>query len=329
MKRCANLRQVAHEGLASELIRALRGKRSQGFVNRRLGCSSNVLHAWEHGRRQPSASDFFKLARIAKLDVTGVLRRFAEAGPAPSAEHRPFRLATWLRRLSHERTQAELSRLLGRSRNTVARWLDGTTEPRLPDLLHFIEATTQRLADFLAAFVDPRTLPSFRESYLDLERQRHIAYAMPWAHAVLRALELDAYRRLAAHQPGFIARQIGIDAELEGGCLKALAAAGQIVRRAGKWRVRRVLAVDTRENPEGNMLLKRHWAKVALERIGPATLETGALFSYNLFAISDEGLEQIRAAHLQYFERLRSIVAECRNPTRLALANVQLLTLGG
>jgi hypothetical protein len=46
-----------------------------------------------------------------------------------------------------------------------------------------------------------------------------------------------------------------------------------------------------------------------------------------LFAISDEGLEQIRQAHLQYYERVRAIVAECEHPTRLALVNVQLLPL--
>jgi hypothetical protein len=33
------------------------------------------------------------------------------------------------------------------------------------------------------------------------------------------------------------------------------------------------------------------------------------------------------AGHLQYYERLRAIVAECEHPTHLALVNVQLLPL--
>jgi transcriptional regulator with XRE-family HTH domain len=320
-----------HERLSSELVRALRGKRSQGFVNRRLGCSSNALHAWERGTRQPCATDFLRLARLANVDVDAVLRRFSvQAVSSPNAHAmRLPPVATWIARLSHDRTQSELARQLGRARNTIARWLDGTTEPRLPDLLRFVEVTTQRLVEFVAAFVDPQALPSLRGTYRDLERQRHLAYAMPWAHAVLRALELDAYAKLPQHEAGFLARQIGISPELETECLRALAAAGQIVRRGRKWRVRRIIAVDTRENADANLLLKRHWAGVGLERLGPAALEQGNLFSYNLFAISEEGLEQIREAHLQYFERLRSIVAECRHPTRLALANVQLLALDG
>jgi transcriptional regulator with XRE-family HTH domain len=314
-----------HETLSTELIRALRGRRSQGATNRRLGRSSNVSHAWERGRRAPRASDFFKLARLAGVDVEEVLARFAPVTGARRAGVRG--VSAWLAALAGDRSQRELATKVGRDRNTVARWLEGSTEPRLPDLLRFVGATTQRLLDFVAAFAEPSALPSLRAAHADLERQRHLAYELPWAHAVLRLLELHAYAELPEHVPGFIAGRIGITLELEVECLSALARAGQIYKRKGKWKVRRVLTVDTREDPAGNLRLKRHWSEVALGRIGERATAAGSLFSYNLFAISDEGLEAIREAHLQYFERLRAIVTECRHPTRLALANVQLLPL--
>lgn len=320
---------VNHDRLAAELIRALRGRRSQGALNRRLGHSSNVAHTWERGTRSPRASDFFRLARLARVDLARVLSGFSEGC---SAFAQGFTCdakgtARLLAALAQGRSQVEIARALNRSRNTVARWLDASTEPRLPDLLRWVEATTQRLFDFVAAFADPKSLPSLAAAYGDLERQRRLAYELPWAHAVLRALELDAYTRLPTHVSGFIAARVGIEPELEDECLRALAAAGQIRSKRGKWQVSRVLAVDTREDPEGNMRLKRHWARVALSRIEQRALPVGCQYSYNLFAISDEGLEQIRQAHLQYFEKLRSIVAECRNPTRVALANLQLLPL--
>lgn len=317
-----------HETLSAELVRALRGRRSQGATNRRLGRSSNVSHTWERGTRAPRASDFFKLARFSGVEVDAVLERFAprvRIGSARADKRRA--LAAWLAALAGDRSQRELAAKIGRDRNTVARWLEGSTEPRLPDLLRFVGATTQRLLDFAAAFADPQALPSLREAHADLERQRHLAYELPWAHAVLRLLELHAYAELPTHVPGFIAGRIGISLELEAECLGALARAGQIYKRRGKWRVRRVLTVDTRDDPEGNLRLKRHWSEVALARIGGPAIEAGSLFSYNLFAISDEGFSAIRQAHLQYFERLRTIVSECRHPTRLALANVQLVPL--
>ncbi len=318
-----------HEVLASELIRALRGTRSQGAINRRLGRTSNVAHAWERGSRSPSASDFFKLARASKVDVGRVLRELAGgAAPAlPVGTLDTRAIAAWLGALAHDRPHAELARAVSRDRNTVARWLRGASEPKLPDLLRFIEATTRRLLDFVAAFVDPSSLDSVSGVWRDLQHQRRLAYDMPWAHAVLRALELGGYRKLAAHQPGFIAARIGISAELEAECLSALARAGQIRRRHGKWALARVMTVDTRDDPEGNWRLKRHWARIGSERLERGSLPPSSQYSYNLFAISDEGLEQIRQAHLQYYERLRQIVAECEAPTRLALVNLQLLPL--
>jgi transcriptional regulator with XRE-family HTH domain len=319
---------MSPDALASELVRALRGRRSQGALNRRLGRTSNTAHTWERGRRTPSTSDFFRMVQLAGVNVDAALARF---GPRPERSVREAgtrrALAPWLEALARPMSRLELARKIGRDRNTVARWLDGRTEPRLPDLLRFVAVTTQRLLDFVAAFVDPEQLPSLHAAYTDLALQRRVAYELPWAHAVLRLLELDAYRALSKHERGFVAARIGISLDDEDECLEALARAGQIKKRRGKWALRRVLTVDTQQDPAKNVLLKRHWASVALARLDARGLPEGSLYSYNLFAISEEGLDAIRAAHLEYFERVRSIVGECKRPTRLALTNVQLVAL--
>jgi transcriptional regulator with XRE-family HTH domain len=72
-----------YDALTSELVRALRGRRSQGAINRKLGRSSNAVHAWEHGSRSPRASDFFKLGRLAGVDVAHVLAQFTDAPAQP------------------------------------------------------------------------------------------------------------------------------------------------------------------------------------------------------------------------------------------------------
>jgi transcriptional regulator with XRE-family HTH domain len=326
-KLCCKMHYMDHEVLSSELVRALRGTRSQGALNRRLGRSSNVAHTWERGSRQPRASDFLLLAELARLPVGAILAGFAAVEAPSSRGFGAADVGAWLSAVARGRSHAELARKVGCDRNTVARWLGGKTEPRLPDLLRLVDATTQRLMDFVAAFVDPRGLPSLKQAFEDLERQRRLAYDLPWAHAVLRVLELEDYASLARHEAGQIAARIGIGVEQETECIEALAAAGQIQRRRGKWTVRRVLTVDTREDPAANLRLKRHWTKVALERLGEDALAIGGLFSYNLFAISNAGLDEIREAHVAYYERVRSIVRDCQRPTRLALVNVQLLPL--
>lgn len=313
-----------YELASRELVRALRGRRSQTATRRRLRRSSNVLHAWETGNRYPSASDFLELLRLSGQAPQQLLSRFA---PCRGASTRAL-VGSWLNALTRDRSHAELARGLGVNRNTVARWLAGTTEPRLPQLLAFLDATTQRALDFVAQVAPPEHLPSVAPAYRDLQEQRGLAYRMPWTHAVLRALELTQYRALPRHQPGFIAACTGVTLEQEEQCLAALLRAKQIQRRRGRYQVARVLAVDTQQDPAGNLALKQHWFEAAAGELAQRGVPADGLASYNLFAISEADLGRVRQAHLDYYERLRAIVAESKQPTRVVLATIGLVPLG-
>lgn len=312
-----------YELASRELVRALRGSRSQAAMRRRLKRTSNVLHAWETGTRYPAATDFLQLLQLSGRSPVLVLSRFA---PCRGATPRAL-VSSWLNGLSRDRSHAELARLLGVNRNTVARWLLGQTEPRLPQLLAYVQITTQRVLDFLGELVEAERLPSVSAALVDLQQQRSLAYSRPWAHAVLRALELEQYRKLEAHEPGVLAACTGIGLEEESECLEALLRAKQVRRGRGRYQVTRVLSVDTREDPAGSLALKRHWFRVASERLGRDGIPAAGLASYNLFAISEPDLERIRQAHLDYYERVRAIVAECQKPTRVVLATIGLLPL--
>ena len=313
-----------YELASRELVRALRGARSQAAAQRRLKRRSNVLHAWETGTRYPRATDLLQLLQAAGRSAQLVLSRLAPCrGSTPRAL-----LTSWLNALVRDRPQAELARQLGVNRNTVARWLSGATEPRLPQLLALVEGTTQRALDFLAALVEPLSLPSLAAAHADLQQQRRLAYSQPWAHAVLRALELDEYRALPRHEPAVLARSVGISVTEAETCLKALLRGKQVRRRKGRYHVTRVLSVDTRQDPAGNLALKRHWFATTSERLASAGIAADGLASYNLFAISEADLERVREAHLDYYERVRAIVAESKHPSRVVLATIGLLPLG-
>lgn len=312
-----------------QLLRALRGRRSQAACNRRLGYSSNVTHAWETGTRQASMTDLFRLAQLSQVDVVAAARTLIRKADLDLRSSLPGGVdgAAWLRELTVGWSVAELARQLDCNRNTVARWLRGDTEPRVSQLLQLLQLTTQRVLDFVASLVEPTQVPALSPDYQDLQRQRDLAYQMPWAHAVLRVLELQAYQQLSAHEPGFIAQWLGIDLEQEQEALQALKEAGQIRWVRGRWHPSRILSVDTSADPRANLRLKQHWADVGCQRLSETALRQGALFSHNVFAVSDEGYWHIHRAHLEYYDRLRSLVAEFAEPTRVVLANVQLIPL--
>jgi transcriptional regulator with XRE-family HTH domain len=317
-----------YESASKELIRALRGKRSQVALSRRLGYASNVLYTWERGRRAPVASAFFRLAARVGVDLNQGLRRFlADRGADAPDVHRTAGVAGLVRTLMEEWPIVELAASVGADRTTVGRWVSGATEPKLPELLRIVETTTQRLLDFVALFVDPETLPSTRGPYHDLRAQRRLAYELPWSHGVLRALELEQYRNLPRHEPGFVAARLGLSLEEERRYLAELAAAGQIRLRRGRWELRRVLTVDTRPSEIDNRRLKLHFAEAAVERLRSGSAPANALFSFNLFAIDAASLEKIRRLHVEHYQRIRDLIAACTCPDQVVLMNLQLVPL--
>jgi len=315
------------EQLASELIRALRGRRSQMAFSRRLGFRTNVVHTWEAQRRWPTASRSLAVIERSGVDLKAALARFYRASPPwlnTLPAHEPEFVTRLLTDLRGRATIADVALRTGRSRFAVGRWLKGEAEPRLPDFLRLVEAMSLRVLDFVAALVDPKSLPSIDRAWQKLEAGRRAAFELPWSHAVLRVLELESYRR-APHRPGAIAAQLGISLEEEARCLEALVTSGQLEWDGSHYRVSLQLT-DTRHHPEAGRSLKIWWTKQALER-----LEQGqqGLFSYNLFSVSERDYERLRELHLAYFRELRSIVAQSEPAERVVLAHLSLLPLTG
>jgi hypothetical protein len=313
--------------LGAELVRALRGKRSQMALSRRLGYKTNVVYLWEAQKGAPTGAGFLSLAERVGVDVRQALEQFYRTPPPWLREHDPLSVpgvAAFLDDLRGASTLVETARKLPVSRFALARWLKGEAEPRLPDFLQLIEVTSLRLLDFVALLIEPATIPSLAERWSGLQRARRAAYERPWSHAILRALELEQYRALPEHEPGWLARSLGVPIEEEVECVSLLESTGQIERFEGKWRARQVLTIDTRKDPEAARQLKAWWAKVGTERFGA---NVDGVFSYNLFGVSHADYERIEALQRAYFRELRSIVADSQPVETVAVVNLQLFSL--
>jgi hypothetical protein len=215
---------------------------------------------------------------------------------------------------------AELARHAGRSRYALMRWLSGKAEPTLPQFLEYVEATTRRVLDLVAWLVDPGDLPSTARAWRKLKAAREVAYESPWSHAVLRCLELEDYRRLPEHEPGWLSRRLGIDRELETDCLDRLARAGQIKRHARRWTIGKATTVDTRSERARDRELRVFWASVGARRSRQARI-----LGYNLFAVSRADEDRIVELTRSYFEQVRSIVSGSVPSERVLLLNLSLL----
>jgi transcriptional regulator with XRE-family HTH domain len=316
------------ELLSAELLRALRGKRSQAALCRRLGARSNVVHQWERGHSFPTASRALQVAARVGVDVAAAFHDFYRTPPAwlhDVSPVSPAGVAAFLSDLRGSTSVVELARYSGKSRFAVARFLSGAAEPRLPDFLRLIEASSLRLLDFLEQLVDPRKLPSARQRWEQLSVARRLAYDEPWSQAVLRALELSSYAELARHAPGWIARRIGITLEEEERCLSRLAESGQLKWVNGRWSITQVMALDTRRDPDAARRLRAWWL-----RRGAARIEAGDRgLMYNLLGVSAVDLQRLRELQKAYLTEVRAIVARSEPVEHVVLAADLLLDLNG
>lgn len=313
--------------IAADFLRVLRGKRSQAALSRRLGYRSNVSHHWEHGLSWPTAAKALWAAERLGVDVRRAFREFYRVPPRWLDEIDPVTpqgVAAFLRDLKGHTSVVALAGFSGKSRFAIARWLSGSAEPKLPEFFMMIECCSLRLLDFLEQLVDPAKLPSVSAEWKQLQVARSLAYDEPWSQAVLRALELEAYRRLPRHRYGWIAQSVGISPRDETRCLRKLAESGQIEWKDERWQLKTVRALDTRRDPDAARRLRAWWL-----REGAARVEAGRRgAAYNLFGVSARDLERLRELQKAYLNELRTIVAQSEPVEHVVLGMDLLLDLG-
>lgn len=316
--------------LAAQVMRALRGRRSQTAFSRRLGYSTNVAYAWEAGRRAPTAAEMLRAASKVGVAVREAVGAFVyghhaiDEGLKPTS---PAFVAALLRAIRGAAPMRALAERVGLSPSAISRLLSGATEPRLPLFFALVEASSGRLVDLLARFVDVAKLDAARGEWAKLEALRRLAYENPLAESVPRCLELDAYAALSKHRVGWIAARLGISQEDEERTLADLVRADVVRWDGARYVLERSRSVDTtRFDPSAARNLRAHWTDAAGARIRAGK---DGQYSYLVFTTDESTLAKIRALHLEYYRALRALVARSPKSRRIAVANVQLFSLDG
>jgi hypothetical protein len=319
---------MSYESLAMELVRAVRGRRSCAELSRRAGYRSNAVHRWQSGLAFPTASRFLALHRRLQPNGPSWIERFFHVEPTWAAglePTSPHAVAAFLRQLRGTTAVLRIATLAQRNRYSVARWLDGSTEPKLPDFLRLVDALSRRLVDLVAALTDPAKVPSLRTRWQQLELARAAAYDMPWSHAVLRALELSGSPRGLAAQRAWIARQLGITSDQVKQALAVLEATAQVSRQRERYVAKQLATIDTGSDPERAHALKVAWTATALERMRAGV---DGRFGYSLFAVSRADLARLHTLHLQYVRAMQHVVASSTPNECVGLYCAQLFDLG-
>lgn len=304
---------------SAELLRAIRGKRSQLAFSRRLGYRSNVAADWESGRRSPTAEVLLYAMKRVGIDVREGFERFH----AESAAAVDNGLPAWLEAVRGQATQGVIAERALCSRHQVRRWLNGEAKPRVPDFLRLVHALTGRAPDWVAAFVDIELVPSFASQHHAARAAARLAYDHPWSSAVRMLVDSDAYR--ADPTDAFLGASLGIDHRVLTEAVDALLEAGLAARRGSVLVPLSTFTADARASSEDRRRLKAHWARVAAQRMDEP--RSGDFVSLNLVTLSHADLERVKQLQRAYFRELRSLVASSQPEQVAALILMQTIEL--
>jgi transcriptional regulator with XRE-family HTH domain len=315
--------------LARQLLRELRGGRSQAAFSRRLGYSSNVAYTWESGRRFPTAAELFAAASRLGIDVRGAIEPFLQRHLSePLRELDPASrefTAELLRELRGTSSIQSLAKRAGISRSALSRLLSGIAQPRLPLFLRLVDAATRRVLDLLSGLVDVEKLSAAGTEWRRVQALRRLAHENPLSEAVPRFLELDEYAALPRHVPGWIAAKLGVSLDEEERTLADLAAVGAISWDGSRYELDRDRSVDTsRSAPRALGALRAYWTERARKLIAEGG-QGG--FAYLVFSTDDATLAAIEELRLRFFREMRALVASSQQAQRVAVANVQLFAI--
>ena len=304
---------------SKEIVRAIRGKRSQVAFSRRIGYQSNVAADWEGGYRFPTIAKVLHAMTRVGIDVTASFEAFhADSAPAFKVG-----LPKWFRTLKGRTSQGDIAQSAGYSRHQVRRWLSGEAEPRLPQFLALINALTGRAPDWVACFVDINQVPTLSTQYNTARIAARLAYDQPWSAAIRMIINSEGYK--AKPTDDYLSQSLGVSISNLEAPIDALIQSGLAKRSGSRLIPLSTFTSDLKGDAEDRRRLKAHWAQVAADRL--AHPRSDDLVSLNLAILSKADLARVRQLQRDYFRELRNIIAASEPEESAVLVLMQVLSL--
>jgi hypothetical protein len=291
--------------VARELVRAVRGKRSQTAVNRRLGYAFNQVHRWERGQTRVKWSDFVALCAACRVDLKAALVEVIGFYDDPA------RGDLVVANLIRPASMTLLQRVAGLSRTEVAHWVAGRVIPRLEHVLLLLEVSRSSLLELASKLVEIELVASLAGEAALRAQRRDLLTRHPNLEVVVAVLELEGYRALARHDDAFVAARAGLPVEETRTILAGLVEVGTIALRRRKYVLeeRWQATYDLRGDFGVITPVKLHWMKEAARALeGQRAFPEKDFFSYYVFNASDEVAEKVTAEYADFLKRVIALV---------------------
>ena len=307
-----------------ELLKAIRGKHSQNYVNGKLGYSFNQVYRWEAGYKKIPWLDFVQLCRVCKVDLKAAFRYI------DFFDLDPERYDILVKELVADDTLKMVGESIGCSQSQLSRWLNKKIVPTLENILKLIYVRRSRLIDFVSQLTDIHLIPSLLPFYIQEEKERELHFKYPYVAALIRVLDLKQYKGLREHSDTFVAKQLGLPEATVKEALSHLHSL-KLIKIENKKAIPQSMRLHVGNNFEYNKRVRKYWTEKALEILNklqpPKSFEARkSLLGYNVFSVSEEGFQKIKKKYLEFYNDIRAILVDDKAETEMVkVLNLQIL----
>ncbi len=311
------------EQLRKQLLRAIRGTKTQKEINDLLGYNFNQCAKWESGEKRILWTEFVSLLNILGLDVRPVfrapIRYFGDLEDYP-------KLISYL---SGAKKPAQIARDLEISRDKVGRWLNAKQIPTLEEMLQVIlKYYSTMLVIIIETIVDLKDVPVIYGLYREAYLFKDFLIKNPWSFPLTIAMETREYQQLKEHQNGFLAEMIGINMEMEVSLISKLQEFGIVEKQNGKFKVLKPIINFTMKY-KNTLPLRRFFLDKAVEYIEAYPDQPpGCFMLYDVLPIPQDNLRQVIDLCFEFYSQVKKIIETGNSPKQnIRVLNLNLFTL--
>ena len=187
----------------TEILQAIRGKLSSSALSGKLGYRFNQVARWEKGERRLLWTDFVALCQARHLPLAEQLRHYLGYEGDPCAS------GPLTKTLLGGKSIDETAKATKLNRSKITRWLNGKASPTFLEIYLLLRLAIDPFG-FLERLVDLSQVPSLAKDYRLFQKQRELAYTLPYLDAIMEALLLRSYQEAGKHGAEVLASAAGL-----------------------------------------------------------------------------------------------------------------------
>lgn len=302
------MNQIHFQSVQTELLIAMKGRRSSSQVSKKMNRKSNVVARWIAGSSTPSWVDFTEFADACHSNHKKILRDlWGYQGTSQD-------YSKLLRFLVGSKTAATIAKDLGVSRESVHNWLTGRTCPKFFVVLELLYRYQFILLDYVSALVTIEKIPSLTQRWTLDQKRRQAIYNNPMLEALIAILQLPAFHKLNRSSLDSITKYLRISVDQANSYIDELEKLKFI-----QWQGNHLYLIDNLLETRGSFLeakrIRVFWAKEFIQFCDLLETPPEQSFSgYLVIGVSLDAEKKLKDEYFRFHTNIRTIVTQDKGP---------------